>query len=295
MGGGRFEPFSVLENNNRGGRTHPVRSSFLEKSYFQIPKQADFMPAVPRMPLPNDCSPIHERSAKGMEAARVAAGSRARAADEAEAATVDLDLIRAVARQDRRAFETLYDRYAPRLGSYLLKLLQRPDLVDEALNDTMLAVWQNAGRFDPGQGRLLSWLFGIAHHKGLQVLRQTARSRAELPLEPGLPPARDLPEEREAAGEEHPPAAAAPDNPERTVLGWELGQTLRWALDRLSPEHRAVLELTFGEGCSYLEIAEIVGCPVNTVKTRMFHARKHLAHLLAQRGYARLPGRRWNG
>ena len=81
------------------------------------------------------------------------------------------------------------------------------------------------------------------------------------------------------------PLAVAPDHTERTVMGWELGQALNWALDRLSPEHRAVIELTFGEERSYQEIAGIVGCPVNTVKTRMFHARKKLAHLLAQCGH----------
>lgn len=200
---------------------------------------------------------------------------------EPEFATDDLELMRAVARQDRRAFKTLYDRYAPRLGSYLLKLLKRPELVDEAVNDTMLAVWQSAGRFDPGHGRLLTWLFGIAHHKGLKALQKTGRSRAEVPFDTLPPAALDDAEERDDA-----PQAVAPQDPERIVLGWELGQTLRWALDRLSAEHRAVIELTFGEDRSYLEIAAILDCPVNTVKTRVFHARKKLAHLLAQRGHA---------
>ena len=199
---------------------------------------------------------------------------------ESESATDDLELMRAVARQDRRAFKILYDRYAPRLGSYLLKVLKRPELVDEAMNDTMLAVWQNAGRFDPGQGHLLTWLFGIAHHKGLKTLRQAGRSRAEIPFDTLPPPVLDDAEERDDAS-----PAVAPHDPERTVLGWELGQALRWALDRLSPDHRAVIELTFGEERSYPEIAAIVDCPVNTVKTRVFHARKQLARLLAERGH----------
>ena len=134
--------------------------------------------------------------------------------------------------------------------------------------------------FDPAQGRLLTWLLGIAHHKGLKVLRQAGRSRAEIPFDTLPPPVVDEAEEREDASQ-----AVAPHDPERTVLGWELGRALTWALDRLSPEHRAVIELTFGEERSYLEIAEIVGCPVNTVKTRVFHARKRLARLLAQCGH----------
>ena len=72
----------------------------------------------------------------------------ARATTEVETDSAALELMRAVARQDRTAFKTLYERYAPRLGSHLLKLLKRPELVDEAVNDVMLAVWQNAGRFD---------------------------------------------------------------------------------------------------------------------------------------------------
>ena len=76
------------------------------------------------------------------------------------------------------------------------------------------------------------------------------------------------------------------DNPEQTVLGWEIGDHLLWALRQLTVEHRSVIELTFTEHCSYQEIAVITGCPVNTVKTRMFHARKKLAGLLALRGYS---------
>ncbi len=203
----------------------------------------------------------------------------ARATTETEVDQADLELMRAVARQDRLAFKTLYERFAPRIGSYLLKLLKRPELVDEAVNDVMLAVWQNANRFDPTQGRLLTWLFGIAHHKGLKALRQAGRSRAEVSFNTLSPPGNDVEEPEEAL------LAVEPHHPERTVIGWELGRALTWALDRLSPEHRAVIELTFGEERSYLEIAEIVGCPVNTVKTRMFHARKKLAHLLAQCGH----------
>ncbi|MGH8615202.1 MAG: RNA polymerase sigma factor, partial [Gammaproteobacteria bacterium] len=65
------------------------------------------------------------------------------------------------------------------------------------------------------------------------------------------------------------------------ILGWELGRELVAALERLSPKHRAVIELTFVEGLSYPQIASLAGCPENTVKTRMFHARRRLAQLLS--------------
>ena len=78
-------------------------------------------------------------------------------------------------------------------------------------------------------------------------------------------------------------------------MGRQIGEALEWALEQLSAEHRAVIELAFGEDCSYAEIAAIVECPVNTVKTRVFHARKRLAELLARRGrsmrWRRIPGK----
>jgi RNA polymerase sigma-70 factor (ECF subfamily) len=194
--------------------------------------------------------------------------------------STDLELIRAVARKDRQAFKQLYDQYAPRIGSYLLKLLKQHEGVSEAVNDTMLAVWQNAERFDPAAGQLSTWLFGIAHHKGLKVLWQVGKFRADQPIDTLPPITLD-----EAGDREEAPQATTAPGPEQTVMGWELGAVLKWALDQLSPEHRSVIELTFGEDCSYPEIAKIVGCPPNTVKTRMFHARKKLAQLLAQRGY----------
>ncbi|MEI2743794.1 MAG: sigma-70 family RNA polymerase sigma factor [Candidatus Competibacter sp.] len=196
------------------------------------------------------------------------------------AASADLELIRAVARKDRQAFKALYDRHAPRLGRYLYKLLKQPELVEEAVNDTLLAVWQNADRFDPAVGQLSTWLFGIAHHKGLKTLRRVGRFRSDQSIDDSPPAALE-----DAGDREDSPQAAAPHGPEQTVMGWELGDVLQWALEQLSTEHRSVIELSFGEELSYPEIANIVGCPLNTVKTRMFHARKKLAQLLARRGY----------
>ncbi|MDO9106364.1 MAG: sigma-70 family RNA polymerase sigma factor [Methylovulum sp.] len=191
----------------------------------------------------------------------------------------DLMLMRRIADRDTQAFETLYYGYAPRIGKFLMALLKYRELADEAMNDTMLTVWQNAGRFDPGQGRLASWLFGIAHNKGLKLLERQRRHQREETLDTV---SGDYGQHEAEAFSAHVDV----DNPERIVLGWELGDNLLWALEQLTCEHRAVLELTFTEHCTYQEIALITGCPVNTVKTRMFHARKKLTELLALRGYA---------
>jgi RNA polymerase sigma-70 factor (ECF subfamily) len=183
----------------------------------------------------------------------------------------DYSLMQRVVAQDRQAFEVLYQRYARRLYSYLARFLRQPETIEEVFNDVMLAVWQNAARFDP-QARLSTWILGIAYRKALKALAQTARQLPE------YPPAR--------------PEGYSQDDPEIVMLHQERVRTFVQALQTLSPEQRAVVELTFYHGCSYLEIATIAGCPVNTVKTRMFHARRRLAHVLAGFGRRRSAGER---
>jgi len=183
----------------------------------------------------------------------------------------DLVLIRRVAAHDRQAFEMLYHRYATRLARYLTPLLRQRELVEEVLDDVMLVVWQNAARFDP-TARFSTWLFGIAHHKAMKAWGRSANK--PLPLPP-------LPHDAESDQ----------DNPEQILTEQELGRTLVQALESLSPEQRAVVELTFYHARSYQEIAEITGCPVNTVKTRMFHARRRLAQYLEALGLRHSSGR----
>lgn len=153
-----------------------------------------------------------------------------------------------------------------------MKLLKRQDLVEEAVNDVMLAVWQGASRFDPGF-RLSTWLFGIAHHKALTALARTAKQACD-PLSPL----------HGSSDEEDCLDLPAQDDPEHTLMQEDSRRLIAQALESLSPEHRAVVELTFYQGFSYQEIAAVMDCPVNTVKTRMFHARRRLAESLAKLG-----------
>jgi RNA polymerase sigma-70 factor (ECF subfamily) len=178
----------------------------------------------------------------------------------------DVTLIRRVAAKDRLAFEVLYHRYARRLYGYLLKLLRQPQVVEEVVDDIMLVVWQNASRFDY-TSRLSTWIFGIAYHKALKALARASKE----PTDP-------LPET---------PKWSDQHDPEGIMARQELGHTLARALEALSLEQRAVVELTFYHECSYQEIAAITRCPVNTVKTRLFHARRRLAQLLAGLGVRR--------
>jgi RNA polymerase sigma factor (sigma-70 family) len=186
-------------------------------------------------------------------------------------------LLRRVAAEDRKAFEALYQTYYRRLFAYLLKVTRRAELVEELVNDVMFAVWTGAGRFD-GRSRVSTWIFGIAYHKALKALARNAS--------PLTGPAHQTPDED---GRE-PEIAAPGDEPESLLTRRELATTLGKALGNLSPEQRAVVELTYYYELSYQEISEIVGCPVNTVKTRMFHARRRLKELLPRFGVSSHAG-----
>ncbi|HEY1234045.1 MAG TPA: RNA polymerase sigma factor [Candidatus Binatia bacterium] len=158
----------------------------------------------------------------------------------------DLNLIRRVVGRDRQAFETLYHRYSPVVYRYLWKLIRQREVVEEALNDVMMVVWETASRFN-GTSRLSTWILGIAHNKALKARARSARFNAEV---------------RETV-----PEAVEPSGPEDAWARRELASSVARAIDRLPPEQAAVVELTFYHDLSYAEIAKIVGCPVNTVKT----------------------------
>lgn len=197
------------------------------------------------------------------QTASVAAATPAMASGPAH----DLDLLDRVADGDRHAFETLYRRYSPRLYGYLLRLVRRPELAEEALNDTLLVVWERAASFRGGS-QVSTWIFGIAYRKGLKALAR--HERREIGADAG-------------AGEE----PVADGGPERDLAASELTREVAEALERLPVEQRAVVELTYFQNLPYREIAEIVGCPVNTVKTRMFHARRRLREMLPDLGMRR--------
>ena len=170
------------------------------------------------------------------------------------AASEEQELLARVRVRDLHAFERLYRIYQPRLARFLFNLVQRPQLVEEVLDDTMMVVWDTAASFR-GTSKLSTWIFAIAYRKALK-----ARSRWPDPVEE---PALD--------------ARVSSDPRPDEQLGHErLHNALVAAMDTLSADHRAVVDLTYFHGMGYREIAEIMDCPVDTVKTRMFHARRRL-------------------
>jgi RNA polymerase sigma-70 factor (ECF subfamily) len=184
------------------------------------------------------------------------------------AATADADaaLLERIGRGDRAAFEAFYRRYYRPLFAYLLRLTGRPEAVEELVDDTLMVVWHRAADF-AGRSRPSTWVFGIAYRKGLKELSRRQR------------------DERRRVDAEPEPVEL--DGPDRRWGRRELAARVAEALERLPAEQRAVVVLTYYHGLPYPEIAEILGCPVGTVKTRMFHARRKLARLLPELGVER--------
>jgi RNA polymerase sigma factor (sigma-70 family) len=171
----------------------------------------------------------------------------------------DRELLARIARGDLTAFERLYRIYQPRLTRFLTTLLKRPQLIEEVLDDTMMVVWQTSGSFR-GSSKPSTWIFAIAYRKA-----QKAKMRWPDPIEE--------PEFDTRVSEE--------PGPDEELDHQRLRAALTQAMDQLSPDHRAVVDLTYFHGMGYREIAEIVDCPVDTVKTRMFHARRHLKQAMS--------------
>jgi len=171
---------------------------------------------------------------------------------------VERTLLQRVSEGDRDAFRDLYLRYHRRLARFLTRLTQRPEDAEEIINDTLWIVWQRAGEFR-NASRVSTWIMGIAYRRALKLIRSAQAHARAMTLEM-------------ADGE---PTA---DDAVQATLDRQL---LENGLARLPLEQRLVLEFTYYLDRSCEEIAEIMDCPVNTVKTRMFHARRKLRMLLA--------------
>jgi RNA polymerase sigma-70 factor, ECF subfamily len=172
----------------------------------------------------------------------------------------EVALVSRVAAGDRSAFEALYRIYYRRLTRFIQQLSRSFHLVDEILDDTMLVVWRKGARFN-GHSRVSTWIFAIAYN---EVMRAHHRERR----------ASRLPS--------HPDDGVCVQSLETDYIEGEARAKLRHVVTELSVEQRAVVELTYFHGFGYKEIAAITGCPLNTVKTRMFHARRRLKALLAE-------------
>jgi RNA polymerase sigma-70 factor (ECF subfamily) len=181
------------------------------------------------------------------------------------------ELISKIARGDRRAFEELYNLYHRRLARFLTRLTRRYDIAEEVINDTFWIVWKKAGDFR-GESQPSTWILGIAYRRARNAFRSSARGGSAENLDVLLDPPTDEPMKAE-----------------------ELRDWLVQALGQLPVEQRLAVELCYELGYSCEEISAIMGCPVNTVKTRLFHARAKLQKLLPVLGGSAPPAGKSGG
>ena len=168
-------------------------------------------------------------------------------------------MIGLIAKGDLSAFESLYRTYFPRLTRFLDRMTRSPHLIEEIVNDTMMVVWQKANTFNH-TAKVSTWIFAIAYRKAMKAVT-----------------AFDDPVESDSESY----LAPAEDSPEHELDQKQVKKILLLALDMLSFDQRNVVNLAYYHGMGYAEIAEIMECPINTVKTRMFHAHRRIKALVS--------------
>jgi RNA polymerase sigma-70 factor (ECF subfamily) len=180
--------------------------------------------------------------------------------------TSDVALIRSIAAGDKHAMQILFARHNVRVFRFLARFVGDKSAAEDLVSEVFLDVWRQAGRFQ-GRSQVTTWLLAIARNKALSALQR--RSNEEL-------------DEHAAAALEDPQ-----DGPEVTLQNRQKAEVLLNCLRQLSRAHREVIDLVYYHEKSIDEVAEITGIPQNTVKTRMFYARKRIAELMTAQGIDR--------
>jgi len=160
----------------------------------------------------------------------------------------DAALIQKIVQRDESALAALYDRYASLLSSLLNRILRDTQASEEILQDVFYQLWRNAAQFDPARGSLPGWLAVIARNRAISRLRRHNPSEGEELLETTV---------------------IVPANLENALAQQQLLGRVKGALENLSSEQRAAIELAYFEGLTHSEIASKTGDPLGTVKTRI--------------------------
>jgi RNA polymerase sigma factor (sigma-70 family) len=173
----------------------------------------------------------------------------------------DDELLALVAQGDDEALAALYDRFGRLAYAIALRVLRDPELAQDAVQEAFLAAWRTAAGFDPRRGTASTWLLTLVHRRAVDIVRREQRRRGE----PLLASAADT-------------AGAADED----ALLRDRRRAVLEALDQLSPEQRRALELAYYGGLTQSELAEQLGVPLGTVKSRMFTALARLRDLLGE-------------
>jgi RNA polymerase sigma-70 factor (ECF subfamily) len=180
--------------------------------------------------------------------------------------TSDEVLVQLVANGDKDAMRVLFARHNVRVFRFLTRIVGNDATAEDLLNEVFLEVWRNAGRFE-ARSQVSTWILAIARFKALASMRRRQHD--------------ELDDEASQMIED------TADDPEVTVQKTERSALLQQCLQQLSIAHRQVVDLVYYHEQSIEEVAEIIGVPASTVKTRVFYARKRIAQLMAERGLER--------
>ena len=189
-----------------------------------------------------------------------------RAAAVPTQAASDEALMARIASGDRDAMRALYLRHHVRVHRFVLRVVRNQAIAEDVLSEVFLDVWRQGGSFE-GRSAVSTWLLAIARFKALSALRKR--------------PEEELDDEGAAA------VVDPVDSPEVAVQKKDASDILRDCLNALTPDHREIIDLVYYHERSVEEVAQIVGIPEATVKTRMFYARKKLHSLLKAAGVER--------
>src|SRR5690242_5649234 len=173
--------------------------------------------------------------------------------------TTDGELIQRAADGDRSAFELLYQRYARPVFGLALRRLGDRGRAEDAVQETFASIWRSAGSYKPERGPGAPWLYAVARN----AIVDRARSRTDVPA--------DIPDE--------PAAGPTPgDQAEQSWVSWRIHR----ALEELPEREREVIALAYWSGLSQSEVAEFLGIPLGTVKTRTRAALGRLSEILGE-------------
>ena len=197
---------------------------------------------------------------------------------DAQPNMTDKELLNAIANGDQQAFNQLYKRYYQRVVNFAYKYVNQKEIALEVANDVMMAVWNQASGFEE-RSSVSTWIFGIAYRQAQKAFGKNIKHDHDS-FDETWQSNNDANDDHHS-NEDHQSEASLLMNGaelEQTLQSEQLWTKMEGVLEKLNDEQKAVVYLT-SMGYSYPEIAKMIDCPANTVKTRMFHARRTIKQL----------------
>lgn len=183
-----------------------------------------------------------------------------------EQAAADRELVERITSGDQTALAALFARHQVRVFRFISRITGSDAVAEELVNEVFMDVWKQASRFE-ARSAVSTWLLSIARNKAFSAMRR--RREVAMDDETGNTLADDA------------------DTPDITAQKSNKADVIRSCMNHLSAEHREIIDLVYYHEMPIAEVSSIVGIPENTVKTRMFHARKRLSILLVEAGVDR--------